>query len=273
MNKFRKYVTALSGAAAIAVLACAAKIAGFSTVALILCAVPVFAMGYYLGLYAGSASFFGCTAVIFYLKFTGGPAPNVPEAAVLILLYGACVYLSLELGRLKKIRPDTAGKDELTNLLNGRSFFDLLNVEIKRAIRDNLPLTNAYIDIDGLKGINSKYGRKTGDRLLRIVADCIRRHVRGTDMAARLKDDEFLVLMPGLDKEDVRSVIGKLHSSLLDEAEKNGIKATFSIAVATCSRPRETADVMVQLTDSLMRQAKRNGDNSVKYEACEFDEI
>ncbi len=84
--------------------------------------------------------------------------------------------------------------DGLTGLSNGRGLFERLDRELARSCRCRAPLTLMIVDLDGLKGINDRFGHRAGDDAIRCVADVIRSQLRETDVGARWGGDEFAVL-------------------------------------------------------------------------------
>jgi diguanylate cyclase (GGDEF)-like protein len=82
----------------------------------------------------------------------------------------------------------------------------------------------------------------------------------------RLGGDEFGLLLPETAEEDAKKVIGRIHTSLVNEMLKNSWMVTFSIGVVTfCQAPRSVDD-MVKLADSAMYRVKTNGKNGVSYQ-------
>lgn len=97
--------------------------------------------------------------------------------------------------------------DQLTGLDNRRSGEQRLEAEISRAARHGRPLTLLLVDLDGPKQINDTLGHGAGDHLLRSFADRLQRAVRGSDVAARMGGDEFMVLLPECPSEEVSHVL------------------------------------------------------------------
>ena len=85
----------------------------------------------------------------------------------------------------------SARTDYLTGAANKRYFFDLLFSEIQRSRRHSDSFTVAYLDIDNFKIVNDRFGHASGDTLLRIITDTLRKNVRAYDVIARLGGDEF----------------------------------------------------------------------------------
>lgn len=97
-----------------------------------------------------------------------------------------------------------AREDFLTGVLNSRAFYEMAQVEMARAARQDSPLSLAYIDLDDFKEVNDTLGHSTGDRVLQAVAATIMEDIRLTDAVARLGGDEFAILLSGSDRKPLR---------------------------------------------------------------------
>jgi diguanylate cyclase (GGDEF)-like protein len=157
--------------------------------------------------------------------------------------------------------------DELTGLYNYRYLHTRLNEEFKRAERYHEPLSCMVVDIDHLQDENERYGRESGDRVIREVAAAIRRAVREIDVVARFGGDEFLVALPSthfagsvtVAERLWREVTGRISGG---SAERRA--ATVSIGVALYpSRDVRTKDALLRAADTALRQAKRDGGNRI----------
>lgn len=114
-------------------------------------------------------------------------------------LFLVIVLLLTALKTLLEQERTCAYTDFLTSAVNSRHFYQLIQVEYRRSIRSQEPLTLAYIDIDNFKRVNDKFGHVAGDELLKVFADTIKLHIRKTDTLARLGGDEFAILFPNTD--------------------------------------------------------------------------
>jgi len=87
--------------------------------------------------------------------------------------------------------------DNLTGLKNKAGGDEVLRTEISRAERQQEPLSMTYMDLDGFKGVNDKFGHHQGDQVLKEVAVQIKKYFsRGTDKPVREGGDEFMVVLP-----------------------------------------------------------------------------
>ena len=84
--------------------------------------------------------------------------------------------------------------DGLTGLYNRRGLFALGEHTMRSARRRAKGLGVIYVDVDGLKDINDRFGHAQGDEALRAVADVIRASIRESDVVGRVGGDEFVVL-------------------------------------------------------------------------------
>ncbi len=109
--------------------------------------------------------------------------------------------------------------DSLTKLKNSHSLFQSLPHEIQRARRQGYPLSLAMMDLDRFKRYNDQFGHLAGDRVLqrlgRIILDLIRKDV---DAGYRYGGDEFIVLLPYLDKAQAVKVLERIAESLRQES-------------------------------------------------------
>jgi diguanylate cyclase (GGDEF)-like protein len=155
--------------------------------------------------------------------------------------------------------------DYLTGAYNVRAFHEIAEAECMRASRYPQPLTLAYIDLDGFKHVNDRYGHQEGDRVLQVVAQTLRAGVRRPDTVARLGGDEFALLLPQTDLENARTFLPRLRDELLAAMQRNNWRVTFSIGALTCPVAPEALGDVVSEADELMYEVKRSGRNSIRY--------
>jgi diguanylate cyclase (GGDEF)-like protein len=104
--------------------------------------------------------------------------------------------------------------DSLTGLPNRRAFDEVLNIEVARARRFNLPLSLVMIDVVHFKGINDDWSYAEGDRCLQDVAEALQRTVRQPDACFRWGGDEFALILAGTREIETDSLAGRLDSEV-----------------------------------------------------------
>ncbi|HVB07881.1 MAG TPA: GGDEF domain-containing protein, partial [Candidatus Acidoferrales bacterium] len=157
--------------------------------------------------------------------------------------------------------------DPLTSLHNRRSGEQRLAEEIVRSRRHARPLTVLLLDLDDLKQCNDKFGHDAGDVMLRSFGDCLKRAIRGSDLAVRQGGDEFMLILPECRAEEVRHVLGRLHGLEIEcSGEKVGV--TFACGWADY-HPGESAQELLKRADQALyahkRSAKDPGNNRLNF--------
>jgi diguanylate cyclase (GGDEF)-like protein len=106
-----------------------------------------------------------------------------------------------ELAAIKSREAETkklADRDDLTGLYNRRRMLELLEAAICDAVQQDLHVGLLFIDLNGFKAVNDKYGHAAGDKILTTVATRILARVRAGDICCRYGGDEFVVVLPGV---------------------------------------------------------------------------
>jgi two-component system cell cycle response regulator len=155
-----------------------------------------------------------------------------------------------------------ATHDVLTGIWNRRAILDLLHCEIERAARFRASTGVLMLDLDQFKKINDTYGHLTGDAVLKETAQRITQVVRSYDFVGRYGGEEFLVLLPGCDKEQAEQSGERIRLAVTATpliVGESGISVTISIgATATIGGP-ETE--VLAIADAALYQAKSAGRN------------
>ncbi len=151
--------------------------------------------------------------------------------------------------------------DQLTGLANRTLFRERLDDALARHRGDGSALAVLYVDLDGFKAVNDRYGHDTGDRLLCAVSGRLR---DAGDTVARLGGDEFAVVL--LDCPDAEAAARALVEDLIRPYDIGGrsirIGATAGFADAA-DRPGAGAEDLVRRADAAMYVGKRGGKNTV----------
>lgn len=150
---------------------------------------------------------------------------------------------------------EAAAKDALTGLYNQRMFYEFMGHELAAAQRYRLPLSLAYMDLNGFKGVNDTHGHQAGDGVLVHVAEAMKATVRRVDVACRYGGDEFSLLLPRTDRGEAtavcRRLIGRFH-------ERCPHDVSLSIGIVQTG-PEEilAAAPLLRRADDLMYRAKK----------------
>lgn len=120
------------------------------------------------------------------------------------------VALTLENAQLLERLQAMALRDDLTGLFRPGYFYERLQEELARLEREHQTAALVFIDLDDFKRVNDTYGHRAGDTLLIQVAQVLRATVRVSDVVCRLGGDEFLVLIPRVDRAEAFSLAERL---------------------------------------------------------------
>jgi diguanylate cyclase (GGDEF)-like protein len=155
--------------------------------------------------------------------------------------------------------------DVLTGAMNRRGFNLLGELEIAKASRSNMPLTTAYVDVDDFKLLNDHHGHEEGDKALQLTTSVMQNNLRQSDTLARLGGDEFAIMLPATDSNTAQAVITRLHHALKETMASYDYAITFSIGVVTFTYPPMSVDALLQGSDKLMYEVKRDGKGKILY--------
>lgn len=154
--------------------------------------------------------------------------------------------------------------DPLTDLPNRAVFLDRLHYALHLARRRQHQVALLFVDLDGFKPINDRFGHAAGDAVLVDVARRLRAHVRDGDMVARLGGDEFAVLLEDIELDEVTEVCGRVLTAIsrgVDTPDQQ-VAVSASIGISYGSG-HEQADEMLRNADLAMYSAKSRGKNSL----------
>ena len=167
--------------------------------------------------------------------------------------------------------------DDLTGLLSSRSFFSELRREAGRAKESKRSFCVLMMDIDYFKSVNDTYGHLTGSKALEEIGGCITANLRSGDAAARFGGEEFAAFL--LDAELAQGLVAaeRIRSEIEDHEftvtgkDKTDRKHRITISIGVASFPNDSSDPieLVEMADSALYNAKREGRNRV----CSYSEL
>ena len=155
-----------------------------------------------------------------------------------------------------------ASADPLTGLSNRRGGEKDIAAEISRARRQNTPLSCVLLDLDHFKNVNDTYGHQTGDYVLREVSGLLRRTLRAYDILIRWGGEEFLAVLPGVEREQAFK-LGERVRLAVENLRLAGIPGvTASVGVAPLGSDY-SFEAMFAAADRQLYRAKGSGRNAV----------
>lgn len=152
--------------------------------------------------------------------------------------------------------------DQLTGIYNRHKFEQLLCLERERSRRFGQQLSLILIDIDHFKVINDTYGHDTGDEILKHLVEIIQDNIRKIDIFARWGGEEFLVLTPDTDLDNIQILAEKLRLAVQKADFSNSSHITISQGVATFKN-EDTFEDIFKRVDKGLYWAKKHGRNQV----------
>jgi diguanylate cyclase (GGDEF)-like protein/PAS domain S-box-containing protein len=181
------------------------------------------------------------------------------------------VGLSVANIRLREALRSQSIRDPLTGLYNRRYLTEMLDREIRRAVRAEQSLGILLLDLDHFKKFNDTYGHDAGDTVLRETASFLIKSIRVEDIVCRFGGEEFVIILPTADlnaaygrAERIRSKLREL--TVLHQGLSLGM-ITVSVGVAALPEHGTAPNVLLDAADAALYRAKREGrDRVVKAE-------
>jgi diguanylate cyclase (GGDEF)-like protein/PAS domain S-box-containing protein len=152
--------------------------------------------------------------------------------------------------------------DQLTGIYNRHKFEELFSLESERSRRFSQPLSLILIDIDHFKSVNDTYGHDIGDKVLVKLAATVQENIRKIDVFSRWGGEEFLVLCPSTDIDNVREFAEKLRAAVEKTTFPVVGKITISMGVSVFDS-QDSFGELFKRADQGLYYAKEHGRNQV----------
>jgi len=195
-------------------------------------------------------------------------APALADAELsLKTTFAAQVGLSVANIRLREALRTQSIKDPLTGLYNRRYLTEMLDREIRRAVRAEQSLGILMLDLDHFKKFNDTYGHDAGDTVLREMASFLCKSIRVEDVACRFGGEEFVVILPTADLTAAHARAERIRSKLremtvLHQGQSLGM-ITVSVGVSALPEHGTSAHELIDAADAALYRAKREGRDRV----------
>ena len=172
-----------------------------------------------------------------------------------------------EVSKEKERMKTLAVTDSLTGLYNHNFFYTRLEEEFNKALRYNTTFSIIMMDIDDFKKINDSYGHRTGDMVLKEMANVIRKLVRKADVVSRYGGEEFAIILPHTYLEGAEEEADRIRENILKHEYPGLNKETISVSLGVAAYVQKGAIInsgdLVNLADTALYEAKRSGKNRV----------
>lgn len=188
-------------------------------------------------------------------------APGRDEIALVVQQFN---QMAASLEELTRKLEQLAITDPLTGLYNRRHLDKELRAEVDRARRLGYSFALLILDLDGFKAVNDRFGHQMGDEVLKGVAAVLQANLRPMDIPARYGGDEFVVILPGADTEDVRAVGERLCQAVATTPLAPSLPAlSMTLGVAIYPKEGESPDELLRRADEALLAAKQAGRNVI----------
>lgn len=270
LRKQPKAFLALIGFVLLSIAALIDHVTGENLSFLLFYIIPVYYFTWFMSRKAGAL--ISITAAFLWMgqniekAISFGKSVSYLNMSMELIFFFFATYLLCVLKDAIGINEELSRTDGLTGAMNRGAFYDLAGREIGRADRYRRPFTVAYMDIDNFKIVNYKSGNASGDRVLRIVADTIKKNIRKIDLVARFGGDEFTILLPETGAEAAQVVLSRIRNVLLNIMEQNSWNLTFTFGTVTFLKSPGTVEDMMKKVSSVMYSAKDSGMNTIEQE-------
>lgn len=152
--------------------------------------------------------------------------------------------------------------DKLTSVYNRKYFEESLIFLLEGSIEDKRQFAVIMFDIDDFKGINDIYGHQVGDEVLIKLTKEVKKTISKNDIIGRYGGEEFIVLIPNVDRNKVINIAEKIRANVEDArilGEKR--KVTVSIGIAMSNHEILSSEEIINRADQALYRAKHDGKN------------
>ncbi len=177
------------------------------------------------------------------------------------------IAMALSNLRLHETLRSQSIRDPLTGLFNRRFMEESLELEIRRATRNQRPLGMIMMDLDHFKYFNDTFGHEAGDLLLKELSTLLKNNIRGEDIACRFGGEEFTLILPEgtgtvtrQRAEFFKEAIGRLDVHYRNQPLG---QLTASMGVAVFPDHGRTAQALIAAADKALYRSKNAGRNRV----------
>jgi diguanylate cyclase (GGDEF)-like protein len=157
--------------------------------------------------------------------------------------------------------------DTETGLYTYRHFVRLVEKEVIRAKRYDIPTSLAVVDVDGLKELNDRFGYLFGDDILKTLANLCKQVFRTVDVAGNSAREDFYILFPETDPLQATIALKRLQQKIAEQVfQKEGLtlQITISVGLTALSPEEGSVHALFERVEQALLLAKKNGRNRIE---------
>jgi diguanylate cyclase (GGDEF)-like protein len=211
----------------------------------------------------------------FYLRLSLDEAPALSERSQKIFQVRATSFKSFEhdtwyvlvmtdvteLEETKRELEQLSIIDTLTQTYNRRYFNQVLESELRRSQRYDLPLSLVMFDIDHFKNINDTYGHDVGDQVLQKITQTVLAQIRETDVLCRIGGEEFVVILPETELQQAHALAERIRLAVA-EMDQTEVPCQITVSLGVLQAYKwDSVQTLYKRLDEALYRAKEKGRN------------
>lgn len=181
-------------------------------------------------------------------------------------IVAARVRSAVRIKRMTDLLRDKARVDELTGLFNRAYFDDWMVQSTERVRRYGAELSLIMLVINNMGGINDRWGREVGDKVLRTVAQLVEHSARKVDIVCRFEGVEIMLVLPDLPEDEATSLAQRLERTVAETPIAVGdqsLHVTASLGVCSAEQATAETEALVEAVSFALYQAIEDGPGKV----------
>jgi diguanylate cyclase (GGDEF)-like protein len=198
--------------------------------------------------------------ILHLVQVNDGPLPEAKEE--LAIAMAEHVAMAISNLRLHETLRNQSIRDSLTGLFNRSFMEESLELELRRAIRSQHPLSIIMLSLDRFQQLSDSFGVDAGDSILKDASALLQTNVRKGDIACRYGNHSFVLIMPQSSfetsiqrAENMRALARNLEIKYRNETSY----MTASIGLAVFPGHGQTVDMLLQSAEAALKRAVAEG--------------